>query len=197
MAVSSDSLRRTGSTRLMWLLAVLPAAMVVFATLLIDVGAGDPDLFPSVTVYRVTLDAAVLTRLFGMFLSVVLVWWELRTRAAPRPILLAAVISGPLAYAVTAGLSALSYYPFGEAAYYMLNPLTVAALGCQVACAGVVEALWRVGRRRQQQWSGAILSGGVLSAIVCGAVVLYAAVLHDGGTTGFYLFTSGYRLLFG
>lgn len=179
-----------------WLLALVPGLIVALASAVIALGAGKPEAFGSVDVYRAVLNAAVLLRMFGMFIAVVLVWWELRMRGALRGVLALAVVSGPLVYAVLAFFNSLSFFPPAEAAYYMVNPLAVASLGSQVGFASLVEVLWRGAGKRRGRWQGRALTGGVLAGLVGGFAVLYLAVLHAGGTTGFYLFGAGYRLLF-
>lgn len=185
------------TTRLMiWLLAVVPALIVAVANLAVAAFAGKPEMFPSVDAYRLVLNAAVLLRIFGMFLAVVLVWWELRIRHAGRGPLVVAVVSGPVTYAVTEAFRMLSFFPGPEAAYYMVNPLTVAALGSQIATAGLVETLWRVAGKGRGRWQGPVVTWRLLLVIGGGLAVLYFAVLHAGGTTGFYIFNAGYRWLF-
>ena len=188
--------QRRGRSPVWWLLVLVPGLIVALASAVIALGAGKPEAFGSVGVYRAALNAAVLLRMFGMFIAVVLVWWELRTRGAPRGVLLLAVVSGPAVYAVLAFINSLSFFPPAEAAYYMVNPLAVAALGSQVGFAALVEILWRGAGRRRGRWGGKVFSRGVLAALIGGFAVLYLAVLHAGGTTGFFLFGAGYRLLF-
>lgn len=184
------------SRSLVWLLAAVPGLLVVLTIWFVAVFAGRPEAFASVGLYRAALNTAVLLRLFGMFLAVVLVWWELRTRRASRAALVTAVISGPLTYAVLEAFRMLSFFPAPEAAYYMVNPLAVAALASQAATAGAVELLWRLVGSRQGRWSGPVITLRLLLVIGGGLAVLYFAVLDGGGTTGFYLFNAGYRLLF-
>lgn len=192
----SDAGRRTDKRWLVWLLAVVPGLIVALTSAFVATFAGAPESFPSVGWYRAALNTAVLLRVFGMFLAVVLVWWELRTRQARRAILVSGVISGPLTYAVVEAFRMLSFFTAPEALYYMVNPLAVAALGCQTATAGVMELLWRGVGARRGRWPGRVVTPGLLMAIVGGLAVLYFAVLHAGGTTGFYLFNAGYRWLF-
>ena len=180
----------------MWLLALVPGAIVAVANVAVAAFAGKPEAFPSVELYRFVLNAAVLLRVFGMFLAVVLVWWELRTRQAKRVVLTVAVASGPLTYAVIEAFRMLSFFTAPEAVYYMVNPLTMAALGGQTATAGLVETLWRGFGRRHGRWPGRVFTWRLVAAIVGGLTVLFIAVIHAGGTTGFYLFNAGYRWLF-
>lgn len=187
---------RANKRQKMWLLALVPGVIVVVANLAVAVFAGKPEALPSVDVYRAVLNAAVLLRFFGMFLAVVLVWWELRSRGAGRALLAVAVLSGPITYAIIEAFRMLSFFTAPEAVYYLVNPLTIAAMGSQVATAGLVEALWRVAGRRHGRWPGRVLTWGLLTAVGGGLGVLYVAVLHAGGTTGFYIFNAGYRWLF-
>lgn len=182
--------------RLTWLLALLPGIVVLVANLAVATLAGKPEIFPSVDAYRAVLNAVVLLRMFGMFLAVVLVWWELRARRADRALLAVAVLSGPITYAVFEAFRMLSFFTAPEAAYYLINPLTIAALGSQTATAGLVETLWRAIGKRRGRWPGRVLTWRLLAAIGGGLAILYVAVLHAGGTTGFYIFNAGYRWLF-
>lgn len=195
--MSSDLQVRRGAPWGLWLLAGVPALIVLAASGVLTSWAGEPEAFVSVPGYRTTLNAAVLLRLFGMFIAVVLVWWELRSRNAPRAVRIVAIAGGPLAYAITAFWASLAFFPIGPSLYYMLNPLTIAALGAQMGFASVVELLWRAVGRRRGRWSTPVFTTLPVVGVVAGFGVLYFTVIYNGGATGFYLFGTGYRLLFG
>ena len=122
-------------------LAVLPAAIVVTASVFVGAFAGHPDRLGAA--YQPLMNAGVLLRGFGMFLSVVIVWGALRSRGASRPLLATAILSGPIAYGIVAAIGMLAYFPPGQAAYYGINPIFIATIGGQCAMAAVAEMIWR------------------------------------------------------
>lgn len=179
--------RRSGSV----LVALMPVPLLVVADVAQRSLAGRPGDFGSVAAYRMTLDGISLARYGVLFAGTLLVWGWLRRREAGVPIRVLAVLSAPMTYSVLAFWQADVYFTTGEAAYYAVNPVWLAALGSQAAVAGLGEVLWRGVRRRPRPpgwWP--------LLAMVSGWSLLYATVLWDGGVHWFYVYQQGYRLLF-
>lgn len=186
----SEPRGRAGSV----VLALVPALVVVATSWFVYTFAGDYETLGRL--YRPLMNAAVLLRMFGMFGSVLLVWGALRTRGAGRGLLALAILSGPVAYGIVAAIVETSYFPLGQALYYGINPMFVAAIAGQCAAAGVGEALWRwLSRRRGRQVKWPV-TGGVLAAIIGGLAVVFFTVLFQGGVPFFYVYQRGYLLLF-
>lgn len=177
-------------------LALVPAAIFLLADAGVALFAGQVSSFGSVKVYRVVMNALVLLRFAGLFAASIAVWGLLRSRAAPRWLLVLAVLSGPLAYAVTGFLHTLQYFPPGQAAYYGVNPLFVGGVGSQVAVAAIAEGLWRWRHARKGDPRGSVVTPALVATMVLGFGVLFIAVLWDAGIHWFYVYQQGYKLLF-
>lgn len=175
-------------------LAVLPAAIVVTASAFVGAFAGHPDRLGAA--YQPLMNAGVLLRGFGMFLSVVIVWGALRSRGASRPLLATAILSGPVAYGIVAAIGMLAYFPPGQAAYYGINPIFIATIGGQCAMAAVAEMIWRWRSRRRGLDQGRPITWRLLLVTVLGIGVVFGTVLYDGGVPFFYVYQRGYLLLF-
>jgi len=177
-------------------LVVIPAIIVVKVDVAISLLAGRPEVFPSVSVYRVVLNSEAVLRYVGIFVAVVCVWGVLRSHHAPRWVLALAILSGPLAYGVIEFVRTQAFFPPEQAAYYAINPIFVGAVGSQVACAAVAEFLWRWWGRRRSIDRGPLVSWPMLAAAVVGWGTLYVAVLWDGGIHWFYVYQQGFKALF-
>lgn len=193
---SSTSLHSRGSALPWVLLTAIPAIIVVKADVAIALLAGRPEVFPSVSAYRVVLNFEAVLRFFGVFVAVLCVWAVLRSHRAPRWVLALAILAGPLAYAVTEFFRAQAFFPPDQAAYYAVNPIFVGAVGSQVACAAVAEVLWRWSGRRRGINRGRVVSWPLVATAVVGWAILYVAVLWDGGIHWFYVYQQGYKALF-
>lgn len=165
--------------------ALLPALVFALSDLVVTVWSGRPEALGS-PLYHLLLPAAALGRFAGMFVLAGAAWWLLRRAGSARGWRVLGVISGPLAYSLSAMWHVLSYFPTGQAAYYGLNPLVVAAVGSSIATAAVAEMLWR---RRP--------AIGLLGLAALGWAVLWATVLWDGGVHWFYVYQQGFKALFG
>ena len=176
------------------LLALVPAAIVVGTSVFVQVFAGRYEVLGSA--YAPVLNAGVLLRAFAMFASVVLVWGALRSRSASRGLLALAILSGPVAYGVTAAIDALAYFPAGQAAYYGINPIAIAAVAGQCAAAAVAEVLWRWWSRRRGRDAGSPVTWRIAAAFGAGLATVFFTVLFQGGVPFFYVYQRGYLLLF-
>ena len=139
------------------------------------------------------MNIGVLARFFGMFVAVIVVWGSLRSRSAPRWLLGLAIASGPVAYSVSAFLGAAQFFPAGQAAYYAVNPMFVAAVAGQCAMAGVGEAVWRWWSRRRGR-SAPALTWQIGAVVVVGLLVVFVTVLWQGGVPYFFWYQRGYLL---
>lgn len=175
-------------------LALVPAAIVVTAAAFVGSFAGHPERLGAA--YQPLMNAGVLLRGFGMFLSVVIVWGALRSRGSSRPVLALAILSGPVAYGVVAAIGMLDYFPPGQAAYYGINPIFLAAIGGQCAVAAVAEMIWRWRSRRRGQYRGRPVTWWLVLVFALGVGVVFGTVLYDGGVPFFYVYQRGYLLLF-
>ena len=154
VAPTGGSAAKTGPRAGMVGLAMVPAAIVVVASAFVGTFAGYPERLGGA--YQPLMNAGVLLRGFGMFLSVVVVWGALRARGASRPLLALAILSGPVAYGIVAAIGMLDYFPPGQAAYYGINPIFIATIGGQCAMAAVAEMVWRWRSRRRGQDNGRV-----------------------------------------
>ena len=175
-------------------LALVPAAIVLAASIFVKVFAGRYELLGSA--YAPLLNSGVLLRAFGMFASVVLVWGALRSRGASRGVLALAILSGPITYGVTAAIEALAFFPAGEAAYYGINPIALAAVAGQCVAAAVAEVAWRWWSRRRGKEAGAPVTWRIAAAFGAGLLTVFFTVLYQGGVPFFYVYQRGYMLLF-
>ena len=175
-------------------LGLIPAAIVIAASAFVGSFAGHPDRLGGA--YQPLMNAGVLLRGFGMFLSVVIVWGALRSRGASRPLLALAILSGPIAYGIVAAIGMLAYFPPGQAAYYGINPIFIATIGGQCAAAAVAEAVWRWRSRRRGQDRGRPVTWRLAMVFVVGLAVVFGTVVYDGGVPFFYVYQRGYLLLF-
>ncbi len=178
------------------LAALVPAAIVLMCHLVLAGFAGRVDLFGTPAVYKMIMNLAVLGRFFGLFAAVILVWGALRSQQAPRWVLALAVMSGPVMYSITAITDLLPIFPWGQAAYYGLNPLFVAGLGSQSAMAAVAESLWRWSMRSRAETPLPIITWRLLAVALIGWAVLFFAVLFRGGVAYFFIYQQGYLFLF-
>lgn len=176
------------------LLALVPAAIVVAASAFVKFFAGQYEVLGAA--YAPLLNAGVLLRAFGMFTSVVLVWGALRSRDASRGVLALAILSGPVAYGITAAIDALAFFPAGQAAYYGINPIAIAAVAGQCAAAAVAEVLWRWWSRRRGRESGSPVTWRIAAVFGAGLLTVFFTVLYQGGVPFFYVYQRGYMLLF-
>jgi hypothetical protein len=167
---------------------------VVVATIFVKVFAGRYEVLGGA--YAPLLNAGVLLRAFGMFASVVIVWGALRSRGASRGVLALAILSGPIAYGVTAAIAALAYFPAGQAAYYGLNPIAIATVAGQCAAAAVAEVGWRWWSRRRGRDAGTPVTWAIAAAFGAGLLTVFFTVLYQGGVPFFYVYQRGYLLLF-
>lgn len=176
------------------LLALVPAGVVLLVTAFVTTFAGRDEILGAA--YGPLLNAGVLLRFFGMFVSVVLVWGALRSRGAGRAVFALAILSGPVTYGVLAAINATDYFPAGQAAYYGINPLFIAAVAGQCAAAGAAEMAWRWWSRRRGDDVGRPITLGTFAAVVGGLLVVFFTVLFQGGVPFFYVYQRGYMLLF-
>lgn len=174
--------------------ALVPAAIVLVASIFVKVFAGRYEVLGSA--YAPLLNGGVLLRAFGMFASVVLVWGTLRSRGASRGVLALAILSGPVAYGVTAAIDALAYFPAGQAAYYGINPIAIATVAGQCAAAAVAEVAWRWWSRRRGRETGSPVTWRIATVFGAGLLTVFFTVLYQGGVPFFYVYQRGYMLLF-
>ncbi len=175
-------------------LALVPAAIVLVSSVFVKAFAGRYEVLGAA--YAPLLNAGVLLRAFGMFASVVLVWGLLRSRGASRGVLALAILSGPIAYGITAAIDALAYFPAGQAAYYGINPIAIATVAGQCAAAAGSEIVWRWWSRRRGRDAGSPVTWGIVAAIGAGLMTVFFTVLYQGGVPFFYVYQRGYMLLF-
>lgn len=187
----SDASPAVGSV----VLALVPALIVAGTSFLVGGFAGRWESFGSVGGYQAVMNLGVLARFFGMFVAVIAVWGVLRSRSAPQWLLGLAIVSGPIAYSVSAFWGAAQFFPIGEAAYYAVNPMAVAAVAGQCAMAGVGEGVWRWRSHRRGN-SAPALSWRIAAVVVVGLLVVFVTVLWQGGVPYFYWYQRGYLLLF-
>lgn len=182
-----------------WVYVFAPAIISVATYLIIDliirVFVGQPQDFWSVGGYRFTMSSSVLLRMGPVFFSAILVWPAMRGRGASFTIATIGILASPAAFAIVSGVSALTYFPPLDAAYYATNPMVMAAVGSQVSFAGIGALLqrWRAAgwRSTPSHW----WSWGALIAIIVGSGVSFASVIWDGGVHVFYVWIQVYRHL--
>ena len=177
--------------------AGISVATLVALTIVIEWGWGHPERFGSVDAYRAVMDAAVLARIGPAFLSAIIVYPVMRLRGASMGWAALGAVSSALAFGLFGALLALRFFPPGQALYYALNPMVVAAIGSQVAWSAVAEIFvrWRVagraGLRDRRLWVA------VSVVALAGFALLYVGVIWDGGRHWFYVWIRGFMMLFG
>lgn len=176
--------------------ALISVLTLLALTAVISWGVGHPERFLSPAVYDATLSAATLARLGPIFFSGLLVCPAMRLRGATMKWSLAGTFVTPAVFALLSGVGQLRYFPPAEAAYYIVNPMFVAAFGAQCAWAAAGEMFVRWRRAGWGDVSGRPLVVALMIAI-CGLALLYTGVIWDGGKHMFYLWMSGYTALFG
>lgn len=182
-----------------WLLALAPALTFVIFDSALQAFAGHVELFGSVAAYRVALNLIALLRFAAMFAGALFVWGALRGRRAPRWVLALAVLSAPLAYAVSWFFRSQAFFPAEQAAYYAVNPLFVGAVPAQIGSACVAELAWRWWHRRHSGLPhGAVRMSTplVVALAVLGYAGMFFILLWDGGIHYFYWYQQLYKALF-
>lgn len=177
--------------------AIISVATIVVLTLVITWGWGQPERFSSDGVYRTVMNFAVLARLGPVYLAAIIVWPVMRLRGASMPWAAVGALASALAFGVIGAIGSLTYFPPGQAAYYILNPMVIAAIGSQVGCSAIGELYvrWRRGGRAAlRHWR---LWAVVLPIGAAGFVLFYVGVIWDGGSHWFYLWIRGFMVLFG
>ncbi len=185
--------------RAAWLLALAPAVAFVILDSALQALAGDVSAFGSTTAYRVTLNLVAVGRFAAMFAGVLFVWGLLRGRRAPTWVLVLAVLSGPLAYAISWFFRSQAFFPADQAAYYAVNPLVVGAISAQVGAACVAELIWRAWWRRHggvPEPSPRLATWAVATLAVLGYLGMFAILLWDGGIHYFYWYQQVYKAIF-
>ena len=174
--------------------ALVSIVTLVALTIVIDRSWGDPQRFPSVGAYRSFMDALVLLRVGPAFLSALVVWPAMRLRGASIGWAAVGSVSSAVAFGLLGGVQALTFFPPAQAAYYVINPMVVGAIGSQIGCCalGEVWVRWRRGGLRQWRF-------WVVAALVAagGFSLFYLAIVWDGGRHWFYIWMQGFTLLFG
>jgi hypothetical protein len=176
-------------------LALVPAAIVVVATIFVKVFAGRYEVLGAA--YAPLLNGGVLLRAFGMFASVVVrVGGVALARRLPRRARSGDPVRPRWPTAVTAAIDALAYFPAGQAAYYGLNPIAIATVAGQCAAAAVAEVAWRWWSRRRGRDAGTPLTWRIAAVFGAGLLTVFFTVLYQGGVPFFYVYQRGYMLLF-
>jgi len=177
--------------------AIISVSTIVVLTLVIIWGWGQPERFSSDGVYRAVMDFAVLARLGPVFLSGLIVWPAMRLRGASLVWASLGALSSAVAFGVIGAIGSLTFFPPAQAAYYVLNPMVVAAIGSQIGCSALGEVFvrWRRGGRAALRsvrlWAVALPVG------FAGFALFYVGVIWDGGSHWFYLWIRGFMLIFG
>lgn len=177
--------------------AIISVVTLVVLTLVIAWGWGQPERFGSETIYRAVMNFAVFARLGPVYLSAIIVWPAMRLRGASMPWATVGALSSAIAYGVIGSIQQLTFFVPAQAAYYVLNPMVIGAIGSQVA----LSALGEVFVRWRQQDHAALRSWrfwlGVIAVAVAGFAFLYVGVIWDGGRHWFYIWIRGFMLMFG
>lgn len=177
--------------------AIISVATIVVLTLVITWGWGQPERFGSDGLYRAVMNIAVLARLGPVYLAALIVWPAMRLRGASIPWAAVGALSSALTFGIVGAIGSLTYFPPAQAAYYVLNPMVVAAMGSQIGCSAIGEVYvrWRRGGlpalRSGRFWGVATPIG------IAGFVLFYVGVIWDGGSHWFYLWIRGFMALFG
>lgn len=177
--------------------AIISVATIVVLTLVITWGWGQPERFGTDGVYRAVMNIAVLARLGPVYLAALIVWPAMRLRGASIPWAAVGALSSALTFGIVGAIGSLTYFPPAQAAYYVLNPMVVAAMGSQIGCSAIGEVYvrWRRGGlpalRSGRFWGVATPIG------IAGFVLFYVGVIWDGGSHWFYLWIRGFMALFG
>lgn len=176
--------------------ALISVATLVVLSLLVTWGWGQPERFGSVEVYRRVMDAAVFLRLGPAFFSAIVVYPAMRLRGASIVIAGAGAVSSAIAFGVIGAIGALTFFPPLQAAYYVINPMAVAAIGSQIAWSAVGEVFvrWRRDRVALRSWR---LWGAIVAIAVAGFALCYVGVIWDGGRHWFYVWMRGFMIMFG
>lgn len=176
--------------------ALISVGTLLVLTIVISWGWGQPARFGSETAYRTVMDAAVLLRLGPVFLSGIIVWPAMRLRGASIGWAVLGTSASAIAFGVIGAVQALEFFPPLQAAYYVLNPMVVGAIGSQIGWMAVGEVFvrWRRGGR-------AALTPRLFAVLAPVAVVgfslFYVGVIWDGGRHWFYVWIRGFMALFG
>ena len=177
--------------------ALISCATIVILTLVITWGWGQPERFGSDAVYRAVMNFAVLARLGPVYLAALVVWPVMRLRGASMPWAAVGALSSAITFGIIGAIGSLTYFPPAQAAYYVLNPMVVAAVGSQIGCSAIGEVYvrWRRGGLAAlgtwRLWAVAVPIG------VAGFTLMYVGVIWDGGSHWFYLWIRGFMALFG
>jgi hypothetical protein len=177
--------------------ALISIATLIVLTAVISWGWGQPDRFGSVEAYRGVMDIAVLARLGPAFMSGVVVYPAMRLRGASIGWAGAGAVASALAFGVIGALQALTFFPPAQAAYYVINPMVVGAIGSQVAWCAVTEPFVRWRRGGRAALTSVRLWAVVAVVAVAGFSLLYIGVIWDGGRHWFYVWIRGFMFLFG
>lgn len=188
-----------GQRRSAWFIAapaLISVGTIVALTLLITWGWGQPERFGSETLYRGVMDAAVLLRLGPVFMSGIIVWPAMRLRGASIGWAALGTVSSAVAFGVIGALQALTFFPPLQAAYYVLNPMVVGAIGSQIGWMAVGEVFVRWRRGGLAALTPRLLLIVAPIAVV-GFTLFYIGVIWDGGRHWFYVWIRGFMALFG
>ena len=188
-----------GQRRSAWFIAapaLISVGTIVALTLLITWGWGQPERFGSETLYRGVMDAAVLLRLGPVFMSGIIVWPAMRLRGASIGWAALGTVSSAVAFGVIGALQALTFFPPLQAAYYVLNPMVVGAIGSQIGWMAVGEVFVRWRRGGLTALTPRLLLI-VAPVAVVGFTLFYIGVIWDGGRHWFYVWIRGFMALFG
>lgn len=188
-----------GQRRSAWFIAapaLISVGTIIVLTLLIAWGWGQPERFGSETLYRGVMDAAVLLRLGPVFMSGIIVWPAMRLRGASIGWAALGTVSSAVAFGVIGALQALTFFPPLQAAYYVLNPMVVGAIGSQIGWMAVGEVFVRWRRGGLAALTPRLLLI-VAPVAVVGFTLFYIGVIWDGGRHWFYVWIRGFMALFG
>ena len=174
--------------------ALISVVSLLVITLAVDRSWGDPQRFPSVGAYRSFMDALVLLRVGPAFLSALVVWPAMRLRGASMGWAAVGAVSSAVAFGLLGGIQALTFFPPAQAAYYVINPMVVGAIGSQIGCCALGEVFVRWRRGGLRQWRFWVVAALVAAG---GFSLFYLAIVWDGGRHWFYIWMQGFTLLFG
>jgi len=176
--------------------AVISVITIVILTLAISRGWGQPERFSSVDVYRAVMNVAVMARLGPIFMAGIIVYPAMRLRGASIGWAGVGAVSSALAFGVISGVQALTFFPPAQAAYYVINPMVVAAIGSQIGCSAIGEIFVRW-RRDPASLRSARFWLLTIAVAFMGFALFYVGVIWDGGQHWFYVWIRGFMLLFG